>query len=39
LLAGSASEPTLPVSEAYFEGLRDRVRAAAMPLSEAVLRR
>ena len=29
VLAGAASEPTAPVSEAYFDGLRDRVRKAA----------
>jgi antitoxin ParD1/3/4 len=26
LLAGAASVPTAPVGDAYFEGLRDRVR-------------
>jgi antitoxin ParD1/3/4 len=26
VLDGAASEPTSPVDEAYFEGLRDRVR-------------
>lgn len=30
LLAGAASAPTEPVGEAYFEGLRDRVRKAAV---------
>ena len=29
LLAGAASAPTEPVSPAYFEGLRKRVRAGA----------
>ena len=29
LLAGPSSPPTAPVNEAYFEGLRERVRAAA----------
>ena len=29
LLAGAASEPTAPVGEAYFDGLRDRVRKSA----------
>ena len=30
-LAGAASTPTAPVDDAYFEGLRDRVRGAAKP--------
>jgi len=30
-LAGAASAPTAPVDNAYFEGLRDRVRGAAKP--------
>lgn len=29
LLAGASSAPTAPVSETYFEGLRERVRGAA----------
>ena len=29
LLAGAASEPTAPVSEAYFDRLRNRMRKAA----------
>lgn len=29
LLAGGSSAPTAPVNEAYFEGLRERVRGAA----------
>jgi antitoxin ParD1/3/4 len=29
LLAGASSAPTAPVNEAYFEGLRERVRGAA----------
>jgi len=29
MLAGAASASTAPVSEAYFEGLRERVRGAA----------
>ena len=29
LLAGASSAPSAPVSEAYFEGLRKRVRGAA----------
>jgi len=28
LLAGAASEPAAPVTEVYFEGLRERVRKA-----------
>jgi len=28
ILAGAASEPADPVDDAYFEGLRQRVRAA-----------
>jgi antitoxin ParD1/3/4 len=35
LLAGAASEPTAPVTPAYFEGLRDRVRKAANARSKA----
>ena len=30
-LAGAASAPPAPVDNAYFEGLRDRVRGAAKP--------
>ena len=29
LMAGASSAPTAPVSETYFEGLRERVRGAA----------
>ena len=29
LLAGASSTPKAPVSEAYFEGLRERIRGAA----------
>ena len=29
LLAGASSSPTAPVNEAYFKGLRERVRGAA----------
>jgi antitoxin ParD1/3/4 len=29
LLAGASSAPTAPMSETYFEGLRERVRGAA----------
>jgi antitoxin ParD1/3/4 len=29
MLAGVSSAPTVPVSETYFEGLRERVRGAA----------
>jgi antitoxin ParD1/3/4 len=29
LLAGASSAPTAPVNEAYFEGLRERVRRVA----------
>ncbi|MBL8398263.1 MAG: type II toxin-antitoxin system ParD family antitoxin [Candidatus Accumulibacter sp.] len=29
LLAGASSAPTAPVNEAYFEGMRERVRGAA----------
>ena len=28
MLAGAASVPTAPVSDAYFDGLRERVRSA-----------
>jgi antitoxin ParD1/3/4 len=28
LLAGASSAPTAPVNEAYFDGLRERVRSA-----------
>lgn len=28
LLAGASSAPTAPVSDAYFDGLRERVRSA-----------
>jgi len=31
LLAGAESEPTSVADEAYFEGLRDRVRQAGKP--------
>ncbi|MCK0506025.1 type II toxin-antitoxin system ParD family antitoxin [Aromatoleum anaerobium] len=33
LLAGAASAPASPADVAYFEGLRDRVRKAAKPVS------
>lgn len=33
LLAGAATAPALPADSAYFEGLRDRVRAAAKSVS------
>lgn len=33
LLAGAASAPAEPSDAAYFEGLRDRVRKAAAPVS------
>jgi antitoxin ParD1/3/4 len=33
LLAGAASAPGSPANAAYFEGLRDRVRRAAKPVS------
>lgn len=29
LLAGASSAPTAPVNEAYFKGLRERIRGAA----------
>jgi antitoxin ParD1/3/4 len=29
LLAGASSAPTAPVDEAYFDGLREKVRSAA----------
>jgi antitoxin ParD1/3/4 len=35
LLAGAASAPTVPVKEAYFEGLRNRARRAAKPRRKA----
>lgn len=35
LLAGAASAPTAPADTRYFDGLRDRVRKAAKPASEA----
>ena len=35
LLAGAASAPTVLVDDAYFEGLRDRVRQAARSGSKA----
>lgn len=35
LLAGAASAPTAPADASYFEGLRDRVRTAAKPATEA----
>ena len=34
LLAGESSVPTAPVTEAYFEGLRERVRGAAQVASK-----
>jgi len=34
LLAGAATAPALPANAAYFEGLRDRVRRAAKPVSQ-----
>lgn len=33
LLAGAASAPGSPANAAYFEGLRDRVRRVAKPVS------
>lgn len=33
LLAGAASAPASPADADYFEGLRDRVRRAAKPVS------
>lgn len=33
LLAGAATAPASPASSAYFEGLRDRVRGVAKPVS------
>ena len=33
LLAGAASAPGSPANATYFEGLRDRVRRAAKPVS------
>lgn len=33
LLAGAATAPASPANAAYFEGLRDRVRRAAKPVS------
>jgi antitoxin ParD1/3/4 len=33
LLAGAATAPTAPADAAYFEGLRERVRRAARPVS------
>ena len=35
LLAGAASAPTAPVNDAYFQGLRDRVRKAATTRSKS----
>jgi len=35
LLAGAASEPADPVDDAYFEGLRQRVRRAGKPLGKS----
>ena len=35
LLAGASSAATAPVDRAYFEGLRDRVRGAAMARRKA----
>lgn len=35
LLAGAQSAPTAPVSDAYFDGLRDRVRRATQPARTA----
>ena len=34
LLAGASSAPTAPVNEAYFGGLRERVRGAAQVASK-----
>lgn len=39
LLAGAASKPTAPVSDAYFDGLRQRVRSAAKPVGKASAQR
>ena len=33
LLAGAATAPTRPADAVYFEGLRERVRRAAKPVS------
>lgn len=33
LLGGAATEPASPANAAYFDGLRDRVRKAAKPVS------
>ena len=35
LLAGAGSEPGQTATDAYFDGLRDRVRKTAKPLSKA----
>ena len=35
LLAGAASDPAAPVKAGYFDELRDRVRKAAKPATEA----
>lgn len=35
LLAGAGSEPAQPVTAAYFDDLRERVRKTARPLSKA----
>ncbi len=35
LLAGAGSEPGQPATDSYFDGLRDRVRKTAKPLSKA----
>lgn len=35
LMAGAASKPTAPVGEAYFEGLRQRLRAAGKARGQA----
>ena len=39
LLAGAASEPSAPVGEADFDGLRERVRKAAKPVGKATAQR
>lgn len=38
LLAGAASAPTAPVDQAYFDGLRKRVRAATKTRSKTGIR-
>lgn len=35
ILAGAESQPTAPVDDAYFDGLRDRVRKAASARSKS----